>query len=140
MTGRTVIWNGVIERLSAHNIWLGFGRESFWLSDNPLARGFGDIASEYMPAHAHNGFIDLLVDLGLIGLAVFVIGYLATLLLALRRSYRAKTPEDLWPIAIMLFILVYNITESLLMKRANLFWVMYLTNFFSLRIWPKASA
>lgn len=139
LTGRTLIWQGVFDKLGS-DIWLGFGRESFWLPENPLARGFPGLHDGYMPAHAHNGFVDLIVDLGVIGLAIFVIGYLATFGLALRRSYCAKTPADAWPIALMLLLILYNVTESLLMKRANLFFTLYLVNFFSLRIWPKMSS
>ncbi|MEM8810146.1 MAG: O-antigen ligase family protein, partial [Cyanobacteria bacterium P01_G01_bin.38] len=139
LTGRTLIWEGAFEKLDS-DLWLGFGRESFWLEENPLSRGFSGLHDGYRPAHAHNGFIDLIVDLGVVGLVIFLIGYLATFALALRRSYLAKTPEDFWPIAVMLLILVYNMTESLLMKRANLFFVLYLINFFSLRLWPKSSS
>ncbi|MEM9907986.1 MAG: O-antigen ligase family protein [Cyanobacteria bacterium P01_D01_bin.44] len=139
LTGRTLIWESAFSKLGS-NLWLGFGRESFWLPDNPIARGVPGLSEVYMPAHAHNGFIDLVVDLGIIGLTIFLIGYVATLVLSLKRSYCATTPEDLWPIALMMIIVASNLTESLLMKRANLFWVLYLINFLSLRIWPKSSS
>ncbi|MEO1400896.1 MAG: O-antigen ligase family protein [Cyanobacteria bacterium J06635_1] len=138
LTGRTVIWNGAISRLG-ERLWIGFGRESFWLPENPNARGFSGLGDIYMPAHAHNGFVDIIVDLGLLGLIIFMVGFLLTLALSLKRSYQAKTPEDLWPIALMLLLVFCNISESFLMKRANLFWVLYMVNFLSLRLWPRSS-
>jgi O-antigen ligase len=141
MSGRTVIWAGCFEKI-AQRPWLGYGREAFWIDGNPDIVNIGDILHQdftFIPAHAHNGLIDVALDLGLVGVGIFLIGLILTLGLALKRAYRATAPEDLFSLGILIVLIMSNVTESILMKRANFFWVMYLVTFLSLRLWPKAS-
>jgi exopolysaccharide production protein ExoQ len=68
LTGRTVLWEHCLELQS--NPIFGAGYESFWLGDRPAR-----IASFYngwRPGGAHNGYLDIYLDLGLIGLSILI--------------------------------------------------------------------
>ncbi|MEO0770505.1 MAG: hypothetical protein AAFY72_13945, partial [Cyanobacteria bacterium J06649_4] len=106
------------------------------------ARQVGALAEsgDFVPAHAHNGFIDVALDLGLVGFGLFILGLLLTYGLALRRAYQAKEPEDLWPFTFLTLMMVSNLTETVLMNRVTLYWVLYMVMFISLRLWPQKSA
>ena len=137
MSGRTTIWVGTWEKIH-QSPWLGYGLEGFWQEGNPMAVEVGRVLHrDFVPSHAHNGFLDMLTDIGWIGFGLFAIGFFATFRIALKRAYRAACPEDFWPLSVIFLLLFYNITETWFLKQGNFFWVMYLTMFLSVRIWPQ---
>lgn len=140
LSARTYIWSGVMLNIARRPL-LGFGRAAFWVPNNPLAKEIGLLASnsDYIPAHAHNGFLDVLLEVGIIGFGIFMLGLLLTYSIAIRRAYLADAPEDLWPFVFLVLMVISNMTESVLMHRVTLYWVLYMVMFLSVRIWPAQS-
>lgn len=139
LSARTHIWAGSIEKIMQQP-WLGYGRAAFWVPGNDDAFEIGALAAKgFVPSHAHNGYIDVALDIGLIGFSLFALGLIISFGMALHRAYRATEPEDLWPFAFLSLLMIYNMTESLLMLRTSLYWVMYMIIFLSLRRWPRRS-
>ena len=137
LSARTHIWTGSIEKIMAQPL-LGYGRAAFWVPDSQPAYEVGAIASKgFIPAHAHNGFIDAALEIGLLGVGLLVVGLIATYGLSLRRAYNAQEPEDLWPFTFLTLMVMSNMTETVLITRTSPYWVMYMAIFLSLRIWPK---
>ena len=138
LSARTYIWAGAIDKIMDQPL-LGYGRAAFWVPDSLPAFEVGLLAGSqgFVPAHAHNGFIDVAIDLGLIGLGLFVFGLLLTYLIAIRRAYKAEAPEDLWPFAFLTLLVMSNLTETVLMNRVTLYWVLNMVIFLSVRIWPQ---
>lgn len=124
LTGRTLIWGASLKMLFQDQFWLGYGREAFWNTELPIEVGSA-VARGYVPPHAHNGFIDLLIDLGLIGLFVFSLSLVHNLIRAVRKAYAACNGEDLWPLAFLACLMIANLTESALMRLSNIFFVLY---------------
>lgn len=138
LSARTYIWEGAIDKIMDQPL-LGYGRAAFWVPDSLPAFEVGLRAKSkgFIPSHAHNGFIDVAIDLGLAGLGLFLLGLLLTYLIAIRRAYKAQEPEDLWPFAFLTLLAMSNLTETVLMNRVTLYWVLYMVMFLSLRIWPQ---
>ncbi|MGB3299074.1 MAG: O-antigen ligase family protein [Phormidesmis sp.] len=137
LSARTYIWTGAIEKITQEPL-LGYGRAAFWVPDSIPAWEVGALASKgFIPSHAHNGFIDIALELGLVGLGLFILGFIPSYLLALRRAYRARHPEDLWPFAFFTLMVISNMTETVLITRTSPYWVLYMTLFLSLRLWPR---
>ncbi len=124
-SGRTDLWSLVIPKIQ-NRFWLGYGYGGFW-------RGWSGESADiwlletWLPKHSHNGYIDLWLELGLIGIVVFAMGmalaiYRATLWVALTRS-----AEYLLPLAFLNFVLLYNLTESVWLLQNTLFWIFYVT-------------
>ena len=127
LTGRTQIWGSVLTRLQ-ESPWLGFGRGAYWANGSKYAIEAGKAVSEnFIPPHAHNGFIDLALDVGVIGLSLFLVSFTIAYVRALKRAYAAKNSDDLWPLAVLVFIALNNLTESYLLRLANIYWVLYIT-------------
>ena len=140
MSSRTTIWAGTMEKIWLRP-WLGYGLEAFWQDGNPMAEDVGRVIHRnFVPAHAHNGVVDIWLDIGIIGLIVFFLGYISTAILAFKRAYRANQPEDFWPLAMVLLMFFYNITETWSFKQGNFFWVIYTITFLSVRVWPRQSS
>jgi O-antigen ligase len=103
LTGRTEVWADVLPDWEQQP-FLGYGFGSFW-TDARRAR--------YEIPTAHNGYLDILLDLGAVGLAF----YLFWLLSCARQLHRALAQDYDWAslgICFLLMALVYNITESAL--------------------------
>jgi O-antigen ligase len=68
LTGRTDLWKLLLS--VNQNPWLGAGFESFWLGDR-LHRIWDMLP--WRANEAHNGYLEVYLNLGLIGLAVLVV-------------------------------------------------------------------
>lgn len=127
LTGRTIIWSGALEQLQ-HHLWLGFGREAFWAPGSEYALEIGkqfSLMLGFIPPHAHNGYIEIALDTGLIGLVLFGISWFWAFLRAFKLAYHATGSGMLWPLCFLIMVTLYNVTESFLMRNANLYWVLY---------------
>lgn len=126
LTGRTLIWEVALERIQ-ERFWLGFGRGAFYAPDSPYRIEVGyrfAVNLSYIPPYSHNGYIDLLLDVGVVGLGLFLASCAIALKEAVPRSYRAQDPGDVLGVSLLVLMLLNNGTESFLMTGSNLFWVM----------------
>lgn len=126
LTGRTIFWEIVNRTLMEERPILGFGRAGFW--DSPftgrIREAFG---GEYLPPHTHNGFIEVALDIGLIGLGFFVISLLITWMRSLQWGYNSRNSlADLFPLAFLVFYTGNNITESYTLYLSHFFWPLYI--------------
>src|SRR5262249_53870477 len=102
---------------------LGHGYAAFWLGwEGESAKIWA--ALPWMPPHAHNGFLDLGLELGVIGIVVFVTGFVWATWRATLVIRRTKTVYGLWPIAYLVFIVV-NSAESTILVQNSIFWMLY---------------
>lgn len=120
LTGRTDLWKVI---LSMHtNPMLGTGYQSFWLGPR-LALIWQKFGS-YGINEAHNGYLEVYVNLGLIGLsslAVFLIASYRSIGKALTSGFSlASLSLALWTV-----LLLYNVTESAF-SGSQLMWVSFL--------------
>ena len=138
MSGRTVLWAASIDKIVQKPL-LGNGFDAFWSEDNPAAMSIGGALHPGFYSHsAHNGFLNIMLDTGWLGLICFLVGFIATALLAVRYGYRAIAPEQSWPFAVMLLITIYNLVESSFISE-DINWLLYVITYLSIRIWPQNS-
>lgn len=123
LSGRTDLWNAVVTAIMKRP-WFGYGFRAFWQGMT------GESATvlltvRWMVPHSHNGFLDLLLDLGLLGLAVFALGYFASWRHAVQlvKTMRGRVP--VWLCTYLIFMFFYNLTESSILVQNNIFWVLY---------------
>jgi exopolysaccharide production protein ExoQ len=103
LTGRTDVWAAVLPAMREKAL-LGWGFGSFWTD---ARREFYDIPT------AHNGYLDILLELGEVGLAFYAVWLLS----CARQLHRALGRDYAWAslaICFLLMTLVYNGTESAL--------------------------
>src|SRR5262249_20224707 len=113
LTGRTEIWTIV---LGMHTDPLvGTGYESFWLG--PRLKLLGGINE------AHNGYIEVYLHLGLIGLFLMV-GFLIASYRIFCRKVRSFSNLGLLSLTLWSVLLFYNATESAL--KVGLMWIAFL--------------
>jgi exopolysaccharide production protein ExoQ len=126
MSGRTKIWGSMLHEI-AQRPWFGFGRAVFWNRPSEYAIRAGEaVAFRYLPPHGHNGYLDLLMDVGFVGLGLFLVAFAIAYRRSLRLAYAAQRSENYWPIAFLTFFAMNNLTESYLMRMVNLYWPMFM--------------
>ncbi len=123
LTGRTDLWAIVLDKISERP-WLGYGYGGFWRGWNGESADVWSVVRWEAP-HSHNGFLDLWLDLGLLGLTTFALSFIALCLRAVSWLRQTKTAEGLWPLAYLTFLLLANITESSLLRQ-NFLWLLYI--------------
>ncbi|MGB0562582.1 MAG: O-antigen ligase family protein [Spirulinaceae cyanobacterium] len=143
LSGRTEIWGYAMTQIPK-NPYFGFGRGVFWnrllsyRNEAGLAVvGEGPrnlLSGTYAPPHAHNGFVDTLLEVGLVGLSCLMLSVLLFVTRTVKRIYITETPEDFWPLIFLTFFIMYNFTESLIMLGENVFWVTYIALASNVRI------
>lgn len=126
LTGRTDLWQAAAEAAS-RKPWVGHGYSAFWAAgagpSDVLWRRIG-----WQPPNAHNGYLDVWLDLGLVGLALFGASLLVGAARAVRMVRTTTAAVGLWPLAYLTFMVLYNLTESLVLKQNSIFWVLYVSS------------
>lgn len=130
LTGRTEIWPAVIESARQRPL-LGYGYGGFWLGwegeSSKLwlrtAALFG--AQNIGPSHAHNGFLDLWLNLGLLGVSMFVLSLLRGFSRAVTWARSTRTVEGFWPLAYLTLILIYASADFPILTHNSIWWVLY---------------
>lgn len=109
-SSRTVIWEGVTNAIS-HRFWQGYGYgvwENIWAE--PI-RSI-NIHNGFLVAHAHNAALDLMLRLGAIGLALYVLQLLSTV----RSGWRGLLRDDAFGRLTLLFcaiVMSFGFSEAL---------------------------
>lgn len=136
-TGRTDIWTFAGEMLPKR-LWTGYGFEGFWTTpivDNTIlpfdtewdVRGAG---------HAHNGYLDIALTLGLPALIALVVAFI----IEPARDYLRVPPRreniflgDLF-MMILFFTLLNAFLESFFFRRADAIWLLFVFSALGLRM------
>ena len=129
LTGRTELWS-LVTTMVLRRPWLGYGYNGFWEGNE--GSYFWISLGGFQPTSAHNGFLDLWLQLGLLGVTAFVLSYLLAFLRAAAWARVEKTTESLWPLMFLTFMLLYSMTESSIMNRNDIYWALYAATVLSL--------
>ena len=100
LTGRTDIWAILLPHVMERPIF-GSGFGGFWTAE----------LHKLTSSHAHNGYLEIILGLGFIGLLLFAIFFMSTC----RKAQRAMTRDFDWGVLIICYLLmalVHNITEA----------------------------
>ena len=136
LSGRTDMWPFVLDMIWQRP-WLGYGYSGFWNGiEGPSAYVW--YAAGWKVPHAHNGLLDLGLDFGMVGVSIFLFGFVTTLIRALAWVRLGRSSESFWPVIYLLGLVLVNVTESsLLINRNDIFWVLYAAIAFSVLIPPE---
>lgn len=122
LTGRTEIWNRVISYILDRPV-LGYGYSGFWYGASPESAAIDRVMGTRI-MYSHNGFLDIVLTLGVVGL-LLVLAFLAT---GIRRAFELSERDrqssvSLYPLAFLSFFLLHNLTEGSILLQ-NLEWAL----------------
>jgi O-antigen ligase len=131
LTGRTDIWASLLRRV-AERPWLGYGFGAFWLDPWGPA-WFIRQEVQWTAPNAHNGWLDVLVQLGAVGLGLVALHFVAMFSTALLRLRQG--PESYWTVLFLALFALFSISESTVMQYNGLSWVIYTATTAKLFTW-----
>ena len=121
LTGRTEIWKMVVSYIPERPI-LGYGYSGFWAGASSESAAIDSAVGESI-MYSHNGYLEILLNLGAVGL-LLTTGFLWT---GIRRTYHCsnhgRSNVSLWPLAFLCFFLLYNLTECTILFQ-DLYWAV----------------
>lgn len=123
LSGRVEIWHAVWPFVMQRP-WLGWGYEAFW-------RGWTgpsfqvSAAVHFLVFHAHNGYLDLWLQTGIVGLALFVAAYGRAWLGVWQRIRLGRLEGLLWPLSVLAIVGLYGLDENTVLVPNGLFWMMF---------------
>jgi O-antigen ligase len=122
-TGRTGLWTALIELGQKHPL-LGAGFEAFWSS--PAGRELVERPEfSWNPNQAHNGYLEVYLNLGLLGLLLIAVVCWRGLKTALDLSLHDR---DFGQLVLLLFTItiVHNLTEASFTRPTHVMWFTFL--------------
>lgn len=122
LTGRTELWKMLGYEIDKHP-WFGIGYGGFWLGLEGPSVTIVNYFS-WKPGQAHSGYIDILNELGYMGLAIFLVliaAHIRNVVLLLRNN---QENSALFHFTILLVMLLLNITETSFIRTTHIWWIM----------------
>ncbi len=125
LTGRTQIWPPLIDYIGK-NPWTGAGFGSFWMvgAASPIGTYVDNWVAEL--GNGHNGYLDAAAQLGLGGAALAVFAVFIGPIWRILSSRTIDSRLGAMVFAILVFVILHNLTETTLLDRDAPLWVITL--------------
>jgi len=120
---RSALWDIVVEK-AKQRPWLGYGYGDAWI----YTEGSGNLVwygNIWEYKQAHNGFLEILLQLGLVGLVAMVYHILLGFHRGIKLARLTKTKEALWVLAYLTTLLLFNLTYSVYLGQLTVPWTIY---------------
>ena len=118
LTGRTLIWPYVLDNISEKPL-LGWGLAAFWTSGNPAAAQIAQMVNWTAP-NAHNGLLEFLLELGVVGTSLFVFLWVRNLVMAVSCRNGPAQQFGLTTMLLLVTILLIGMTEEVLLAAQHI--------------------
>jgi len=128
LTGRTAIWRFVVQQWAQKPL-LGWGYTSFWSNED-------DLIMQHLgwnPGYSHNGFLEIGLALGIVGVVIIVGIMITTLLTALHVRKHVSDLAGTWLLVSWVVLLLHDLTEVDFLIPAPLWFVLGAVYFLALR-------
>jgi O-antigen ligase len=95
---------------------------------------------DWTPYHAHNGVLELLLDVGFVGTGLFLFVLAFGLWRACKFVRGQHDITRLWPLIAMIYFIAGNITEANIAKYNEMNWVIFVVAFLFVSQAPAVKA
>jgi exopolysaccharide production protein ExoQ len=135
LTGRTKLWSWSLAINEAR--WLlGSGYRAFWIDDNTKyffvsfawsKDAEGNLSESFAgPTHAHSGYVDTLLELGRVGMGLYVFTIIFAIgLLCRMLRQRGNEALGLMFAVMLMFIHIYAITARSILQQSEDVWFLF---------------
>ncbi len=117
LSGRAQLWSLIMDELWKRPL-LGYGYEAFWEGFKGASRGILESTGWLVPM-AHNGYLETLLSIGMVGLLVYGAIFLNAMSMAVKHLRSDRRSIAAWPIAYLCFFALHNTAESTMLTRTT---------------------
>jgi exopolysaccharide production protein ExoQ len=121
LTGRVDLWM-LLPSYIAQRPWLGHGYAAFWVQDSLNVFQIWTTVG-WEPPHAHDGWLDIMLELGVAGLVLIALQVLLIIFNGIRVVVQGREPEVQYLLVTTFATLMINLAESNLV-RPGVSWVL----------------
>jgi O-antigen ligase len=124
LTGRTEIWATAFRGI-AQKPMFGWGYAVFWRQIY-----LRDLFNGSAPTHAHDGFIDIVVDTGYFGLGIFALTLYSYITMCTKKVLNLRIPLTGFYSFSFLYVVIFialNLTESNLLRYHTFLWIPFVS-------------
>jgi len=129
-TGRTPIWNAVLHWIEQRPATgYGWGRDTVWMQGTDIME-YVSASVKFSVSHSHNSALELLLEVGVVGLLILVFALGAVIVLSLRgwEHDEPRRGEYSWMLATTIALIVIGYFEITLVQDRGLFLIfLFLT-------------
>ncbi|MBI5351614.1 MAG: O-antigen ligase family protein [Chloroflexi bacterium] len=126
-TGRVPLWIILLRDVYSHKPWFGYGFGTIWADVNFRTQVRDWVKWSFPVMIGDNGFLDILLNLGLVGFVLFLANYIRAWIGSVRIFQKDLTLESFFPILFMIYTFFANITYSLFMETEVFVWMLIVT-------------
>ncbi len=123
LTGRTAIWHEVWLAILRHPVF-GYGFSAFWRGAQGASWSVV-VALRFVLFHAHDGFLEIWLELGACGLLLFALTFCRAAYLLWPEVRAGRYREAAWPLSVLFLVAAYDFDENTLLTFNGLFFVLY---------------
>jgi O-antigen ligase len=121
------MWGILLRDVFPQNSWFGQGFGTTW-ADLDFRLQMRDVTGWAFPLLiADNGFLDILLNLGIVGLVLFLLNYMKMWIDSGRYFLWELSLESFFPFIFMVYTFFANLTFSLFMEAEVFVWMLIVT-------------
>lgn len=127
LSGRVKLWEYALDK-GLDRFWLGAGYRSFWVDkltfDLVTRQRYWGVPGQTtkLASTGHNGFLDIWLELGMVGLVLMLALFVMILVRANRFLRQTRDLTFLWYIGIFAYAFVYYMANGFILKHDDVAW------------------
>jgi len=131
LTGRFPLWSYLIHKGWMNHPILGSGFGATWETNNFRYTTAIAVKWDTTPLVSDNGYIDIFLDLGLVGVALSICLILFGLFRVIKHAIKEQTIISFFPVFVMVFMVIANTTLSFYLNLESFAWFLMVFALFS---------
>jgi exopolysaccharide production protein ExoQ len=122
LSGRTELWGILLNSIATRPL-LGYGYGDFW---GGASKEFYNVTRQtgWVPMYSHNGYLEIAISLGMVGLFLACWFLAKGLYHAAQRAEFRDSMQDMWPLAFLIYFLIHNMAECSIMWKNSFEWAL----------------
>lgn len=129
MTGRVPMWEYLLRNVVIERPWLGYGFGAIWRQEAFRLQVQQAVGWPFPVLIADNGFLDILLHLGIVGLGVFLASLAVMAVYIVRRAFCQPTLLTFFPLQVLVYAVVANVSFSLFLELETFVWLMVVLSY-----------
>lgn len=130
LTGRVPLWTYLLRDVFSQRPWFGQGFGALWTIEKFRLDTAHLVGWGYPVKIGDNGFLDILLHVGIIGWILFLGIYIQAWIKSIRYGLSRRTLDDFFPALFMVYTFFANLSYSLFLETEYLIWIVIIALLF----------